>query len=72
MSHLKLSYTVQAVPEKAIAEQRAAYIALLQNLGAATFDEVGKTLAERDVAGPEPGLTPEVVEALRERMAGKP
>jgi len=64
--------TVQAVPEKAIAEQRAAYTALLQNLGQATFDEIEETMGERETVEPEAGLTPDVVEALRSKMAGKP
>jgi len=67
-----MAYTVQAVPEKAIAEQRAAYTALLQNLGQATFDEIEETMGERETVEPEAGLTPDVVEALRSKMAGKP
>jgi len=67
-----IAYTVQAVPEKAIAEQRAAYTALLQNLGQATFDEIEETMGERETVEPEAGLTPDVVEALRSKMAGKP
>jgi hypothetical protein len=66
-----MAYTVQAVPERAIAEQRAAYAALLQNLGTATFTEVEKTLGERESVEPEPGLTPEVVETLRNKITTK-
>ncbi len=67
-----MAYTVQAVPEKAIAEQRAAYTALLQNLGKATFDEIEETLDGRETVEPEVGLTPDVVESLRSKMTSNP
>ncbi len=47
-----LTYTVQTVSEKAIAEQKAAYAALLQNLGQASFIEIQQAMGEREeVAG---------------------
>lgn len=63
------AYTVQAVPEKAIAEQRATYATLLQSLGKASFQEVRKILDERETVQPEPGLTPDKVEKLRQKMS---
>jgi hypothetical protein len=42
-----LAYTVQPVAEAQIKEQQAAYGALLQGLGAASFAQVEKTLAGR-------------------------
>jgi hypothetical protein len=66
-----LAYTVQALPEKALAEQRAAYSALLQNLGGASFEQIQKVLREREPAKPERGLTPEVVEKLKKKMKKK-
>lgn len=66
-----LAYTVQAVPEKAVAEQRAAYTALLQNLGQATFKQIQKTLDEREKVKPERGLSPEVVERLKRKLTAK-
>lgn len=63
-----LAYTSQAVPEEAIREQRATYNALLQGLGQASFEEIETVLAERESADPEEGLTPEVVERLRQRL----
>lgn len=65
---ITLAYTVQALPEKAIVEQRAAYSALLQNLGETSFEQIQKTLSERAPARPERGLTPEVVERLKKRI----
>jgi len=62
-----LAYTVQAVPQQAVAEQRAAYTALLQRLGQASFDEIEAALAEREEVAPEVGLSPKVVERLRKR-----
>lgn len=66
-----LDYTVQPLPEQAVEEQRAAYTALLQNLGQASFDEIQAALAERETVEPEPGLTPEVIERLRRRLGGR-
>jgi len=62
---------VQTVPEKAVQEQRAAYNALLQSLGPATHEQVAAALAEREVVEPEEGLTPQIVEKLREAMASR-
>jgi hypothetical protein len=66
-----LAYTVQPVPEKAAAEQRAAYSALLSNLGQASFDEIGKVLEEREQVKPDKGLTPERVAKLQSRIVAK-
>ncbi len=63
-----LSYTVQPLPEKAVAEQRAAYTALLQGLGQASFDEIERVMDERESVDPEEGLSPEVVKKLRNRI----
>lgn len=63
-----LAYTVQAVPEAALQEQRAAYNALLQSLGSASFEEIEAVLADREAVDPEPGLTPAVVAQLRAKL----
>ncbi len=65
---ITLAYTVQAIPEKAIAEQRATYTALLQNLGEASFDEIKKTLDKRENVKPETGLTPDVLERVKRKI----
>jgi hypothetical protein len=64
-----VAYTVQTAPEKAVVEQKAAYAALLQNLGQASFDEIQKALAERETVEPESGLTPETIAAIQHRIA---
>ena len=64
-----VAYAVQTAPEKVVAEQRAAYTALLQNLGQASFDEIQKAMAARETAQAESGLTPETVDAIQRRMA---
>ena len=64
-----MAYLVEAVPEKAIEEQRVSFNALLERLGQATFEEIEAVLAEREEVEPEEGLTPEVVERLREHIA---
>lgn len=63
-----LAYTVQAVPEEAIREQRAHYNALLQSLGEASFEEIEAALNERAEVEPEAELSPDVVERLRQKM----
>lgn len=64
-----LSYTAQAVPETEVAQQRAAFTTLLNDLGEASFAEIEKVMQEREVAEPETGLTPEVVQRLQSRIA---
>ena len=64
-----LAYTVQAVPEKVMAEQRASFTALLQSLGQASFGEIEAVMAERQVTEPEEGLSPKVMKQLQERVA---
>lgn len=64
-----LAYTVQAVPDGSIAEQRASYTALLQSLGQASFEEIEAVMAEREIIEPEVGLDPRVLARLRERLA---
>ena len=63
-----LSYAIQTTPEEAVAEQRAAYTALLQSLGRASFDEIQQVMDERETVAPEEGLSPEVAEKLRRRI----
>jgi hypothetical protein len=65
---ITLAYTVQAVPEKAVAEQRAAFAALLQNLGETSFEHIQKTLDEREVVSPENGLSPGVMKRIKQHV----
>jgi len=64
-----MDYTIQAVPEKALAEQRAQYTTLLQTLGQASFAEIQKALDDREQAELDPGLTPEVAAALQKKFS---
>jgi len=64
-----VAYTVQTLPEKAIAKQKAAYAAILQNLGQASFDEINKVMAKREEVEAESGLTPEIVKAIQSRVS---
>lgn len=67
-----LAYTVQAVPEKEIAQQRTAFAALIESLGQASFSKIQEILREREVVEPEKGLAPEVVKQLQERITNQP
>jgi hypothetical protein len=64
-------YHVQQLPENMVAEQRAHYRTLLDSLGRASFPEIQQVLNERERAEPEMGLTPDVVERLRQQIAAK-
>jgi hypothetical protein len=59
------------VGEEQVREQHAAYAALLQGLGQATFPEIEKALADREKVEPEPGLRPEVVRTMKRRIDGR-
>lgn len=61
-------YSVHPVASEEVEEQRAAYASLLDRLGSASHREIGAALAGRAPVEAEPGLTPEVVERLRERI----
>lgn len=61
---------VTLAPPDQVAEQRAAYEAVLSGLGpAATDEEVEQYLSEREAVTPEPELAPEAVLRLKERLA---
>ncbi len=64
-------YNVQQLTENMVAEQRAHYRTLLDTLGRASFPQIQQVLNEREQGEPEVGLTPDVVERLRQRIAAK-
>jgi len=51
--------------------ERTHYRTLLDSLGRASFPEIQRVLNEREQVEPEAGLTPDVVERLRQRIAEK-
>jgi hypothetical protein len=61
------AYTVQAFPEKAIAQQQATYNALLQTLGDASTSQIEQAMAERVPVAPENNLPHEVIQKIRHR-----
>ncbi|MEA3351340.1 MAG: toxin-antitoxin system HicB family antitoxin [Chloroflexota bacterium] len=63
------AYDVQEVPDKVIRQQRAAYIALLQSLGQASFEEIKEVLDGREEVELEIGLNPEVIEKLQNQIS---
>jgi uncharacterized protein (DUF1778 family) len=66
---LTQSYTVHAVPEETVAQQRAQFTALLRELGQASPEAIRALLAARDHVASEPELKPDVVAQLRARLA---
>lgn len=67
--HLTQSYTVQAIPEETVTQQRDQFTALLRELGQASPEAISAVLATRDHVAPEPDLTPDTVVQLRARLA---
>ncbi|MBI1924778.1 toxin-antitoxin system HicB family antitoxin [Candidatus Poribacteria bacterium] len=66
-----LAYTVQAVPENTVEQQRAQFKELLQNLEQASDAEIKDILAEREIVEPEAELSPDVVARLQKRMTSE-
>jgi len=67
--HVAMTYMVTPIPKEAVQQQRKAFAALLENLGQASSAEIRQALAEREKVAPEPGLDPEVVARLSQRIA---
>lgn len=66
---LTQSYTVQALPEEAVAQQQSQFSALLRELGQTSPEVLNATLATRDRVEPEPELEADVVARLQARLA---
>ncbi len=62
-------YRLHPVTLKDTARQEEDYARLLESLGQATYGEIEAVMAEREPVEPEPGLTPEIVYRVREKMA---
>ena len=62
-------YAIEVIPPARIGEQRTSYEALLQKLGQASDEEVEAILAERPLVEPEPDLTPETIQKLKQLFA---
>jgi uncharacterized protein (DUF1778 family) len=62
------AYTVHEFSEEAIAQQRAAFDTLLQNLGQASPEQMDKALAQREQTAPERGLSPKVIKRVRRHL----
>jgi hypothetical protein len=66
---LTQSYTVQALPEEAVTQQRTQFAALLHELGQIAPEVLNAALAARDQVEPEPELEADVVARLQARLA---
>jgi uncharacterized protein (DUF1778 family) len=62
------AYSVQAIPELAVAQQREAFNALLHRLGQASSTEAESSLTEREVVEPEKELSAEVIAKLKKQI----
>jgi uncharacterized protein (DUF1778 family) len=59
------AYSVQAIPELAVTQEREAFNALLDRLGQASPTEIESILADREVVKPEKELSAEVIANLK-------
>ena len=59
------AYLVPEFSKEAIAQQRAGFDALLQNLGQASTEQLDKVLAQREQTAPERGLNPKLIKRVR-------
>lgn len=64
-------YRVRIVPPEEVAQQRKDYTRLLEGLGPASAEQIRAALEAREPGEPEPGLTPELVDWLEERLRSK-
>jgi uncharacterized protein (DUF1778 family) len=64
------AYTVHEFSEGAVAQQRAAFDALLQNLGQASSEQIEKVMAQRQQTPPERGLSPKIIKRVRRHLTG--
>jgi hypothetical protein len=66
---LTQGYTVEKLPEAAVAQQQAQFDSLLRGLGQASSEILSTVLAAREQVKPEPVLTADVIARLRARLA---
>ncbi len=62
-------YRVTPVSAEEVERQRSSYDSLIAELGAASPSKIQAALAARELADPDPGIAPEVLERLRQRLA---
>jgi hypothetical protein len=60
-----LAYTIEPVSEEGIREQRAQYVALLEQLGPSTYSEVERALDAREPTDDAAQLSDDVLRRLR-------
>ena len=64
------TYTVRVLPPTDVATQRAQFSATLERLGEAVSDiALDEFLAAREIAEPEPDLTPELIAKVQQKIA---
>lgn len=62
------AYTAHEISTDDVEQQRMAFADVRQRLGSASDREIANALAQRDIVEPEPGLQPDAVRRLRERI----
>lgn len=64
-------YEVRAHSPEEIRDQRTSFGRLLEDLGSTSHEEIRRALDARELAKPEPGLSPEIVQAIERRVQRK-
>ncbi len=67
-----LAYTTRKMPQADTAQERASFEQLLENLSAASEEEMKRVLAEREVIKPTSGVEREAIAQLQSQMKGTP
>lgn len=63
------AYRIQPVPAEIQAQEKQAFAGLLQELGQASNAEITQVLSEREIALPDPELSPELIAQLKVKLS---
>lgn len=62
------AYTVKNISQEDIAKQQENFDNLLSQLKTANTEEIEKILAQREIVDPEPELTPDIINRLKNKI----
>ena len=65
------AYAVETILQEDIAKQQENFDNLLIQLKTADDQEIGNVLAQREIANPEPKLTPDIIDRLKTKIKNK-
>lgn len=62
------AYKVEAISKEDIEKQQENFKHLLAQLGKADAEEIERVLSKREIVEPEPELTPDIINSLKEKI----